>query len=264
MKLTASTDKLTLFSWGYYGWGSSISQLLRVTEAAERQRGFEPPVFVDARFSRSVRAAGFRDRAFEKALPAGRYQWMKGLGNEGITTGGAIRIYKPADAATLLDLAVEEAKRSRRVIFFCSCGLPLGCHRSVVRDLVLKEAVLRRMALEIVEWPGGEPVNGQPAALKVPSSVFSKIISGAPRIPIDEDTAVRAFATHPWGGYIAITDGKRNTVASVSPAQFSAGKWFLEPQITPVDEGDTIDDLVEHVDKFRRENEYEVFLAARQ
>ena len=253
------SEKFVLFSWGYFGWGGSLPQLLKVTEAAERQRGFEPPVFVDARFSRSVRAAGFRDRAFEHALPDGRHHWMKGLGNEAIATGGGMKIHRPEDAATLLDLAVEEAKLSRRVIFFCSCDSPQLCHRSVVRDLVLTEARRRRIGLQIAEWPGGEPVAERPATLKVPSGMFSKIIGGAPRIVIDEGTALCVFAAHAWGGYVQISDGTRSAAASVSPAQFSAGKWFVKPFVTPVDEGDEIADLEDYVKTFRRDCKYEVF-----
>src|ERR1017187_2039954 len=65
-------DMLTLFTWGYWGWGNATHELIRAVDATERERGFKPPVFFDIRASRSVRARGFRDDAFEQLLPKGR------------------------------------------------------------------------------------------------------------------------------------------------------------------------------------------------
>jgi hypothetical protein len=75
---------LTMFTWGYDGWGSSTRQLKVAVDAVERERDFESPYFVDLRMSRSVRAEGFRENAFEKVLGRGRYQWMPSLGNKRI------------------------------------------------------------------------------------------------------------------------------------------------------------------------------------
>ena len=63
---------ITIFAWGYYGWGSHTRRLVEAVDAAEAGRGFEPPVFVDVRIRRSVRAAGFTGPAFEKLLGPGR------------------------------------------------------------------------------------------------------------------------------------------------------------------------------------------------
>jgi hypothetical protein len=52
-------DPLTLFSWGYWGWGSCVPQLLQDVDAVEAARGYGPPLFVDIRMSRDVRARGF-------------------------------------------------------------------------------------------------------------------------------------------------------------------------------------------------------------
>ena len=72
------------FMWGYWGWGGSTGEFVEAFDAAEAQRGHDPPVFVDVRIRREVRAAGFRGDAFEKPLGAGRYVRLQGLGNEGI------------------------------------------------------------------------------------------------------------------------------------------------------------------------------------
>jgi hypothetical protein len=204
-ELRATTDaadsSVTLFSWGYFGWGSSLPQLLRVTERAEQARGFLAPVFVDVRFSRSVRSPGFRDRSFERAIGAGRYVWMKGLGNEGIGSGG-LKIHKPETAVDLLDLAIREQRQGpRRVIFFCSCQSPEHCHRNEVRALLLDLARERRMKLRVVEWPGGDVALTHALSLDVEPHLFDKIVRDAPRIPITEDVALERCCALPWGSY---------------------------------------------------------------
>ena len=57
----------TLFTWGYYGWGNATSQLVEMVDAVERARGFAPPMFVDIRIRRAVRAKGFQGDAFYAA-----------------------------------------------------------------------------------------------------------------------------------------------------------------------------------------------------
>jgi hypothetical protein len=53
---------LTLFTWGYWGWGGSTRstrKLVQAVDVAEKKRGQKPPFFVDIRLQRSVRAKGF-------------------------------------------------------------------------------------------------------------------------------------------------------------------------------------------------------------
>jgi hypothetical protein len=75
---------LTLFTWGYHGWGNVTPQLVEAVDAVERSRGFEPPIFVDIRIRRTVRAKGFQGSSFEKLLGPNRHRWMKSLGNSAI------------------------------------------------------------------------------------------------------------------------------------------------------------------------------------
>src|SRR3954468_16761455 len=98
----------TLFTFGYYGWGNHTPQLVEAVDAVERSRGFEPPLFIDIRIRRAVRAKGFQGNAFEKLLGPSRHRWMKSLGNTFIKTrtGRNIQIAEPATADELLDLAV--------------------------------------------------------------------------------------------------------------------------------------------------------------
>jgi hypothetical protein len=49
---------ITLFSWGYWGWGNATEQLVESANLAEKKRGLKPPVFVDIRRKRQGRAKG--------------------------------------------------------------------------------------------------------------------------------------------------------------------------------------------------------------
>src|SRR4051794_24911304 len=127
---------VTLFSFGYWGAGSSTRALVEGVNEAEALRGYEPPLWVDVRISRSVRAAGFRDGAFEKLLGS-KYAWMPDLGNVCAQEGRpGIEIKNPAAAGALLDGGLQDD--ARRVIFFCACQVPAGCHRYAVGKLVKK------------------------------------------------------------------------------------------------------------------------------
>lgn len=59
---------LTVFIWGYDGWGASTRQLKAAVDTVEASRGYEPPYFVDLRISRSVRVEGFKEAAFVKVV----------------------------------------------------------------------------------------------------------------------------------------------------------------------------------------------------
>ena len=64
VSLAPPSRRLTMFSWGYEGWGNATRQLVRSFDLAEAYRRHTPPIFVDIRMSRSVRAVGFRDHTF--------------------------------------------------------------------------------------------------------------------------------------------------------------------------------------------------------
>jgi hypothetical protein len=152
---------LTIFSWGYWGWGKATEQLVRGIDAVELDRGYAPPIFVDIRIRRTGRAAGFVGEAFRDTVGDTRYRHMKGLGNENVLDHKpGTKIRNPAAAAELLRLALEEARNNRRVLFYCACDYPWHdgvrfCHRDEVTDLLRTEARSSGRAIEIVEWPGG-------------------------------------------------------------------------------------------------------------
>jgi hypothetical protein len=49
-------NPLTVFTWGYYGWGNSTAQLIKAVDAIEHSREFAQPMFVDIRIRRAGRA----------------------------------------------------------------------------------------------------------------------------------------------------------------------------------------------------------------
>jgi hypothetical protein len=225
----------TLFSWGYFGWGNATDRLIRIVDAIERERGFDPPLFADTRIRRSVRARGFQGSAFAERLGPARHRWMRGLGNEAIRTGeGGIRISDPAQADELLGLALADG--SRRVIFFCSCQWPMRagtvvCHRRVVGDLVLDAAGKRAEDVEVVEWPGGEP--GE-AAHDVTPEVLASVRRGRAAVPLGPSLPVAELRAAGWGSVVRLCCGDEAKVVT-GPARFRAGTWEL-PVLELLDE----------------------------
>lgn len=222
---------VTLFSWGYWDWGGVTPKLVSAVDAVESARGFEPPLFVDVRFSRSVRAAGFRQGAFEKLLGPERYRWMKGLGNSciGARSGPTMQIADPSAARDLLDLAIEFAKDKRRIIYFCSCKAPPvkdqeACHRFEVGRLLAHDASVRGLKVELIEWPGGEPSS---LAIDVSSQLFGEVKRDRPFLPVvTPDGKLAEYAGLAWGSLLTVRCGDQTVVAVTGPAKF-AGGWKL-------------------------------------
>ena len=180
--------RLTLFSFGYDGWGNATSKLVQAIDAIEESRGYNPPLFVDIRIRRSVRATGFKGAAFEKLVSEDRHRWMPALGNRQIITrsGPEIQIADPKAASELLELALESTKVKRRLIFFCNCLWPrfegkISCHRTVVANLVLATAKRRGVPIEVVEWPGGRPHHFH---LDLEPTLFNSVKKGRMMIPL--------------------------------------------------------------------------------
>ncbi len=190
-------DSITLFSFGYWGWGSATPEVVEVIDAVEASRGFAPPIFVDIRLSRSGRAKGFVGHAFEKVVGSSRYRWFESLGNLGAKDKGGMKIKDPNAANDLLDLTVECARSNRRVIFYCACDLPCQCHRTEVTRLVLAEAKKRNLPLEVVEWPGGEP-QAEPIDLVVAKDRLRTIWKGAASVRIGEAMSLAEAGAIPW------------------------------------------------------------------
>jgi len=249
-------NKTTLFTWGYYGWGNHTPQLVQAVDAVESSRGFEPPLFVDIRIRRTVRAAGFQGNAFEKLLGPSRHQWMKSLGNEFIVkqTGPGIQIADPSAAEKLLDLALEAKNENRRVLFFCGCALPklegeIACHRDTVADLVLEAASHRTQPIEIIEWPGGQP---RRIDLDVPSDVFKSLVKGRISIPLKESFDLASLAGLPWGSIVSVRSGDQVIQVISGRATYQKEQWALPVFRAYLDPDTTNEEVEEQSTELRR------------
>jgi hypothetical protein len=224
-------DQTTLFTWGYYGWGNATPQLVDAVDAVEASRGFEPPLFVDIRIRRTVRAKGFQGNAFEKLLGPSRHRWMKSLGNKFIQTrtGPNIQIADPSAADELLDLAVEAGQRKQRLLFFCSCQWPrcdgeIACHRTTVAGLVLQAAKSRGIPVQVVEWPGGEP---KQVNLDVTPQVFAAVRKGRMTVPLGKQPNLAVVAGLPWCSVVTLRSDGDKLHRVVGPAIRQPDQWVL-------------------------------------
>jgi hypothetical protein len=232
----------TMFTWGYWGWGTTTRQFVQAADAVEASRGFNPPLFVDIRIRRSVRAPGFTGAAFERTVGEARHRWMPSLGNRAVRDGRpGIEIDAPSAAEELLDLALEHGERRHRVLFFCSCEYPGlehagGCHRTAVARLLLEASARRNQPVEIVEWPGGDPL--QDLAITVSHDVARKVARGNRSIVLGDSIPLKRAASIPWYSEVSISarsDDSRPLRLFTGPARFSAGMGWWLPRLDDVD-----------------------------
>lgn len=248
--------RTTLFSWGYYGWGNHTPQLVEAVDAVETSRGFEPPIFVDIRFRRSVRAAGFTGPAFENLLGQDRHRWMKSLGNRFIETrtGPNIQIADPAAAEELLDLAIESVRHKQRLLFFCSCQWPrcdceVACHRTTVAGLVLKAAKRHGVEIEVVEWPGGEP---RQIDLDVTPKVFAAVRKGRMTVPLGDRPDLAEVAGLPWCSIATLHSNGEKLHRLVGPAISQTTGWALPVLYWFFDPATGLGEYKEEAEKLRQ------------
>lgn len=224
-------DAITLYSFGYWGWGTSTNYLIQAFDALEQSRGFNPPVLVDVRISRSVRAPGFNNGALERLVGRERYVHMPELGNLAVieNTGENVTIKDPAAAGSLLNRAISERSRGRRIVFFCACpyqmedGNPL-CHRYEVGSLLLKQSQERNQPIAVTEWPGTEP---QLITLTVSSEVLKKLRRGMKSIPIPRELPLDQIASITWGSVVHCSSDGEPFSARVNRAMWRPSGWYL-------------------------------------
>jgi hypothetical protein len=246
----------TLFTWGYYGSGNATPQFVESVDAAETSRGFEPPIFVDIRIRRSVRAKGFQGSAFERLLGPLRHRWMKSLGNNFIESrsGPNIQIADPSAAGELLDLALDAARARRRLLFFCSCQWPrydgeIACHRATVAGLVLKTARKRDVRVEVVEWPGGKP---QQIDLGVTPLVFAAVRKGRMSVPLGNEPDLAEVAALPWCSIATLHADGHALRRVVGPAIRQPDQWVLPILYRFFDEATGVVKYQSEAEKLRR------------
>lgn len=218
-----------LFSFGYWGWGNATPKLVEAVDAAEQARGFLPPLFVDIRIRRAVRAKGFQGNAFG-ALLGPRYLWMPALGNRAVQDGRPteIEIKDPSAAAQLLDRALAEPRR--RLLFYCACEQPALCHRRTVAHLVIDAAQALGEAVTVVEWPGGAP---QMVELEVAPALLRQAARGQLRsVPIGRQIPLGLAAGLPWASTAWLKACGERLGVLVGPVRFDARGYYL-PVLRP-------------------------------
>ena len=226
-------ETLTVFSFGYFGWGNAIDELVAVTEAVERDRGFGPPLFVDIRISRAVRAEGFRESAFERRLGHESYRWMRTLGNTSIKTGrSSIDIAAPDAVHQLLDLALDAHRDRRRVIFFCGCEVPATCHRRKVGRLLVQAAHQRGVLIKVAEWPGSPTPTGLALDLALAPEVFHGILDSTVWMPLPKTMPLGEVGLFPFGGVARIrARGCPSALVVLEGIRPRGGRWCVQAQL---------------------------------
>jgi len=216
-----ASPEFSAFTYGYWDSGNGTDRLVAAIDEAERERGFEPPHWVDIRISRAVRAVGFRQDALECLVGKHRYSHISGLGNVfAKTREPGIRI-KEADAVDkLLDLIVEDQRR--RVIFFCACDpITTRCHRFTVRGMLLRRAALRGVHLLVEEWPGGEHWY---IAFDAPDSRWLH----RKQVPLPEGFPEAMASAIPWDSQLTLrVPGRQAMEVRVGPARFGKSETWL-------------------------------------
>lgn len=230
MGQAAEVMRLTIFGMGYQVWGRAPRRLQTAVDAVERRRGFGPPLFVDIRACRSARARGFSGAAFERLVGRHRYRWMKALEElerAGDAPGGTSA--DPASAAAdMLELALDASEEQRRVILLGSRLFPkdqgrVACPRYAVGSLLLQEARKYDVALEVVEWPGGNP---RDCSLPVADGELESVARGKPRVDLGS-TFEATLAGLPWGSTAILGSDGRDLLRVVGPAYGEEAGWTL-------------------------------------
>jgi hypothetical protein len=247
--------------WGYWGWGTHAEDFVFNVDAVERARGWRPPLFVDIRIRRTVRAPNFQQNAFEKIVSQQRYKWMKTLGNRSIITKKRrMEIADPSAAKDLLEHVLQAHDQKRRVLFFCACEYPgtvysPNCHRTAVAGLLLKAAHRKGIRLTVAEWPGGEP---RTAELHTSPKVVKKVLTGAIRVPLPKLSQKdrRKFTALPWCSRLKLSSDESSVVIVSGPAKIGR-EWFL-PILGPElrKETDTLASLQKTASRLRRSRGY--------
>ena len=219
------TQPLVLFSWGYWGWGSTARQFVESVDLVEKARGFNPPIFIDARLRRSVRAPGFRDSAFQQLVGEQRYRWMNGLGNKGLDTG-IPELNDLTAIPQLLKFADECALQRRRLIYYCACETPGACHRYMVTEELVKLAKKDERKVSVVEWPGTD-LPEQPLRWNVSKEVLIAIERGRKNFTLPGEVSLTEAAGIGWCTPLLLSAGDDQFPILIGPAHVHQERWVV-------------------------------------
>ena len=91
-------------------------------------------------------------------------------------------------------------------------------------ELVLQAANRRGEAVEIVEWPGGEP---RQIDLDVTPQVFAAVRNGRMTVPLGKEPNLAVVAGLPWGSIATVHSAGDKLYRIVGPASWQTDKWAL-------------------------------------
>jgi hypothetical protein len=219
--------RLTIFGMGHQLWGRAPRQLQLAVDAVERRRGLGPPLFVDIRPSRHARARGFNGSAFERLIGKKRYRWVKVAEDAGPHDEDPISA-RASTAADLLELALDAADAGHRVVMLGGVAFPkddgrVVCSRYAMGTLLLQQARKYDVALDVVEWPGGNP---RDCSLAVSDTELESVARGKTRVDLGPDFE-EELAGLPWGSTAILRSAGRDLCRVVGPACGAEGDWSL-------------------------------------
>ena len=102
--------------------------------------------------------------------------------------------------------------------------------------MVLESAHRRGRSVEIVEWPGGEPVQ---IDVGVTPDVFASVRRGRKTVPLEGTIDVAQVGGLPWGSIATVRSGHEQIQRIVGPAIWQTDKWSLP--VFPTDAAGTPD-----------------------
>ena len=91
-------------------------------------------------------------------------------------------------------------------------------------DLLLEAAGNRKKAIEIIEWPGGQP---QQIDLDVSPDLFKALEKGRGTIPLKKSADLATFAGLPWGSVVTVKSSDRTMRVIAGPATCQPDGWVL-------------------------------------
>ncbi len=249
------TQPLVLFSWGYWGWGSTTRQFVESVDLVEKSRGFEPPVFIDARLRRSVRAPGFRDSAFQQVVGVQRYRWMNGLGNKNLDAGKAA-LKDPKAVAQLLDIADERALQRQRIVYYCACPFPGRCHRYLITEALVGLAKKLKRNVSVVEWPG-TALPESPLHWTVSKKVLTTVEQGRKSFELPDSVSLTEAAGVAWYTPVILTADDEKLPVLIGPAFVQKERWVMQVLSQPLERNLTSHQMSRKATKSRVELGYE-------
>ena len=119
--------------------------------------------------------------------------------------------------------------------------------------LLRQAARQRKLAVQVCEWPGEEPLS-RVRALRVPPDVLRSIANGATAVPLGRKRLPPHFAGIPWGTLVLLEAGGEVYPVAVGPAIYRRSQWvlprFYHPDVEPADDLRT---LRKQIARLRRE-----------